>query len=331
MPRLMLDFYLCFVLSAPSIAVDAPPVGGSTVAAAPKNVTDAAALIFSDPIQREAFVAMMSADNTLTAAVLKAADDAAKKAGGDGSDPAADLKAAADAAGWTKNVVDELKKVRSYLDYGLNKSTPPKIAQTDYLDQKSSLYTPVLSYLLRDAKLSLQNPRDLFAKVADPQYSGGPAPSAGPNPCPQATTALGQLQNMPGNGSGGFTGGPCGQDPGTSPNQGPATNDPSNTQTPPSAPAPPPVTDQKTTTGPPPSPPGQDNGGGGGGFGSFFSSLPVNQMLAGVGFGAAVGMLLGFGTPMGMIGGAVIGGLIGAVFGSGLIGKLFGGGGTGGS
>jgi hypothetical protein len=65
----------------------------------------------------------------------------------------------------------------------------------------------------------------------------------------------------------------------------------------------------------------------------FFSDIPVNQTMAGVGFGAGIGILAAiiFASPVGWFGGALIGAAVGAVLFSGVIGKLFGGGGTGGS
>ena len=77
----------------------------------------------------------------------------------------------------------------------------------------------------------------------------------------------------------------------------------------------------------------KDSSGGGffSGLKDLTHGLPINQTLAGTGFGAAIGMLLLAATPVGIIGGLLIGGLIGAVLGSGIIGKLMGQGGSGGS
>ena len=64
-----------------------------------------------------------------------------------------------------------------------------------------------------------------------------------------------------------------------------------------------------------------------------FEGLPINQTLAGAGFGALAGMILFMGTPVGLIGAALIGAFVGAVLFSGIISKLMGHGGsrTGGS
>jgi hypothetical protein len=53
-----------------------------------------------------------------------------------------------------------------------------------------------------------------------------------------------------------------------------------------------------------------------------FKNVPVNQTLAGAGFGAGIGILMFMG-PLGLVGGAALGALIGATLFSGVIGKLF--------
>jgi hypothetical protein len=153
--------------------------------------------------------------------------------------------------------------------------------------------------------------------------------AAPPTGCPGAVNspALTQLQTAAATGDmSAVTGDGCPQTPGSVAPAGPTTTIPTTPQppTPPAAPVPS-VTDQ-----------GKPEGGGfmsgiKSKFTDFIHGMPINQTLAGVGFGAAFGMLLGVGGPLGLIGGMLLGAAIGGILGSGIFGKLFGGGGTGGS
>jgi hypothetical protein len=340
LPRLKFDLAFCLLaLAAPGFAKDGDQVTAATVAdSCAQDPCKTVKAMFPDSLERETFLQLIAKDGThaLTAAV---ADLSSKAAAMDPAAAAAFLrKAATDPApGYAQQVNDALWKARTELSTGL-KNDPPKAAATDYTD-------PVITGLLADAALGLPKgagPGDLYAKVNVQKYGGGAPidPIAGLKPCPAGTIRTqstldalkaavangGSMSPILGQTDGCTTPPPAKVDPKTDPTniQTPTATVPTTASTP--------VKDSQA--GAPPAP-GADKDGSGGGFFSgiknFFSGLPTNQILAGVGFGAAVGMLFGFGTPVGMIGGALIGGLIGAVLGSGVIGKLFGGGGTGGS
>jgi hypothetical protein len=268
-------------------------------------------------------------------AAALAAQAKAKQDGHDG-DPAAisadinDPTVNRSAVAWHQSVVGQLSKVRSTLAFDQGKGT---VARYHY---------PPLAALVADPNLGLQNPAGLWANLNVQKYGGS---------CPPGSKAFDQLQNAATTSGGSLDGNctptaPPPTTPATTSAVTPSTVDTSNSQT--TGRTTGNVSDLNTTTKIPQSLNGNGGGNGngsgsgagsdkasGGGFfsgiGSFFSSLPMNQMMAGAAFGGAIGMLFGFGSPVGVIGGALIGGLLGAIVGSGLIGKMFGSGGTGGS
>jgi len=275
----------------------------------------AAAALFDDPVEREAFFAMMAADKDLTAAVAEAEKTAQAKGGAEPKAVAAALNELPAAAGWKKNVLDQLTKTHDVLRDALKKNP----TQTKF--PTAPLVDPLMKSLNR------QNPADLYVGIgallekrgvlkAPPPAATKPACATGPQKAldlARTAAATGEMTGVTGE----CAPAPAAPLPPTKP------KDPKEVLTPP-AQVPPVVTDQRTTTGAPPSP-GADKEKGPGGGGGFLSSLWNDGTKAGLGLGAALGMVFGFGTPIGWLGGALIGAAIGGVVCSGVIGKVFGG------
>ncbi|HXT00715.1 MAG TPA: hypothetical protein VN915_08585 [Elusimicrobiota bacterium] len=298
MPRLKFSAVLPVTLAALAMlaALAAP------ASADPRSAANA---LFDDPVEREAFFAMMAADPALSAAVAKA-----EASGG--------VKAAPAAAEWRKSVLAELTKTRTALAAGIRQNPPA----ADY--PAAPLVAPLIKSLKK------QNAADLYVSLGATlaKHDAAAPPTAAPQACPPGAARKAFEQARAAAGSGDMTAvtGECQASPFAA---APASTakDPKALLTP-SAQVPPNVTDQRTTTGAPPAP-GADSEKGAGGSGGLFSSLPWSKIGLGAGLGGMLGMAMGFGSPLGVVGGALIGAVLGAVMFSGVIGKLFGGGKSG--
>lgn len=279
------------------------PVDGPTAEAADADARDAAARLFPDPVEREAFYYQMASDKGLAAKVAAALKEARAAGGSDDAAVTAALKGSPQGVEWQGDAAAAVTAARNALDAGL-KAKPPV---SDYPE------TPLIAHLI--ASLHKQNAADLFASINRPEF-GGPLPvkpEPPKTPCPPgASTALDQARVAAGGDPNAFTGEGCPKTPAgpaaPPPDaRTPATARPTLSGTPPA-----PVSDMRPTTGVPPTPgagtdkdKGADPTKGGSSFG-FGDAARVGLMA---GFGALIGTV---GGPGGMIVGALIGGLVGA-------------------
>ena len=310
MPRLKSALFAVLAAGLPLLASAITPP-----APAP-DPRAAAAQLFADPLERETFISMMSRNPDLTAAVVAAEASAQQTGGADAGAVAAAIQKDPGAPAWSQGVVDALKDARTAIAAGMRLPAP----QTEYPDK------PLIGDLIKS--LHKQNAADLYVGINVALRKREPA-AAPPGPataaaCPTGTApakALDAANAAAASGDMSAVTGDCqpaapGVVPGA-PAKPPVKIDPAITT--PAGPKP--VTDQRTTTGPPPSP-GQDKDGSD----SSGSSLPWSKIGMGASLGAGIGMIMGFGTPLGLIGGALIGAVVGVALFSGVLGKLFGGG-----